>query len=259
MHRIWRIANKCHWLESALSIVLCACTMGPDYLRPYVEVPSVWRIDAAEAADISNIAWWDQFEDPVLSDLVRTALANNKDLQISTANVDQAFAQYGIVRSAQFPQVNAGASAARERGSPNAPVPGGRIVNDYVVNLSRSPVTPRKASAKRHDCSESDPKRVPSRRVTTSRLKRNTATRRREYRSSNVRSLGRKTSSVCCSGRIPARSPAVATSIVSSFRLCRADCRQRSSSAVQISGKPNSCSSPPMRTSALLVRHTFPT
>jgi len=121
-----------------LAVPLSACMVGPDYLRPEVEVPAAWRLGATEASRISNIAWWDQFQDPVLSDLVRTALANNKDLEIATANVDQAFAQYGIARSAQFPQVNGGVSAARERSSANGPLPGGRTVNDYAVNLSAS-------------------------------------------------------------------------------------------------------------------------
>ena len=75
------------------------------------------------------MVWWDQFQDPVLSDLVRTALANNKDLQIATANIDQALAQYGITRSAQFPQINLGASAGRpapkgaEAAATSAPLP----------------------------------------------------------------------------------------------------------------------------------------
>src|SRR4051794_30606114 len=102
-----------------------ACTVGPDYRRPDIDVPPAWRVGDTEAAAVSNVVWWDQFEDSALSDLVRRALASNKDLAIATANVDQAFAQYGIVRSAQFPQVNGGASVARERGSPNTPVPGG--------------------------------------------------------------------------------------------------------------------------------------
>src|SRR5207245_5378788 len=87
---------------------LFSCMVGPDYRRPEVDVPAAWRLGATEAVEIANIAWWDQFQDPVLSELVRTALANNKDLEIATASVDQAAAQYGIVRSAQFPQVNAG-------------------------------------------------------------------------------------------------------------------------------------------------------
>ncbi|HEV3238767.1 MAG TPA: efflux transporter outer membrane subunit [Casimicrobiaceae bacterium] len=121
-----------------LAMPLAACMVGPDYRRPEVEVPAAWRLGETEAGNLSNIAWWDQFEDPVLSDLVRAALANNKDLEIATANVDQAFAQYGIARAAQFPQVNGGVSAARERSSANAPLPGGRTVNDYAVNLSAS-------------------------------------------------------------------------------------------------------------------------
>jgi multidrug efflux system outer membrane protein len=121
-----------------LAMSLSACMVGPDYRRPEVDVPAAWRLGATEAGQISNIAWWEQFQDPVLSNLVRTALENNKDLEIATANVDQASAQYGIVRSAQFPQVNGGASVARERSSANAPLPGGRTVNDYAVNLSAS-------------------------------------------------------------------------------------------------------------------------
>ena len=124
-------------LALLLAMPLSACVVGPDYRRPEVELPVAWRLGATEAGEISNIAWWDQFQDPVLSNLVRTALANNKDLEIATANVDQAFAQYGIVRSAQFPQVNAGASATRERSSANILL-GGRTFTDYGVNLSAS-------------------------------------------------------------------------------------------------------------------------
>jgi multidrug efflux system outer membrane protein len=120
-----------------LAVPLSACMVGPDYRRPEVDVPAAWRLGATEAGEISNIAWWDQFQDPVLSSLVRTALANNKDLAIATANVDQAYAQYGIVRSAQFPQVNAGASVVRERSSANV-VLGGQTFTDYGVNLSAS-------------------------------------------------------------------------------------------------------------------------
>jgi outer membrane protein, multidrug efflux system len=120
---------------------LSGCTVGPDYRRPDIEVPVAWRLGPTEANEISNIAWWDRFKDPVLSNLVRTALANNKDLKIATANVDQAAAQYGIVRSAQFPQVNANASATREGVSQTTAlaVPAGKHVFDnYGVNLSAS-------------------------------------------------------------------------------------------------------------------------
>jgi multidrug efflux system outer membrane protein len=124
-----------------LAMPLSACMVGPDYQRPDVDVPAAWRLGATEASAIANIVWWDQFQDPALSDLVRTALANNKDLAIATANVDQAMAQYGIVRSAQFPQLNGGATAERQGLSRTTALgsAGGRgQFNDFAVNLSAS-------------------------------------------------------------------------------------------------------------------------
>ncbi|HYR34063.1 MAG TPA: efflux transporter outer membrane subunit [Burkholderiales bacterium] len=121
-------------------MLLAGCMVGPDYRRPEVATPAAWRLESAQADQISNVGWWEQFQDPVLPALVREAVASNKDLKIATANVEQAFAQYGITRSALFPQVDASASAARQRASSTAgpvPVPPGRdTFNDFAVDLS---------------------------------------------------------------------------------------------------------------------------
>jgi multidrug efflux system outer membrane protein len=125
-----------------LAIGAAGCTVGPDYRRPALDVPSAWRLSTEEVAHISDVAWWDRFGDPVLSHLVRTALENNKDLAIATANVDQAFAQYGIARSVLYPQLDANASAERQRLSERtrpSPVPAGRqAFDDYRLNVSAS-------------------------------------------------------------------------------------------------------------------------
>jgi len=42
-----------------------------------------WK--TAQAGEISNAAWWEQFQDPVLARLVGQALESNKDLEIATA------------------------------------------------------------------------------------------------------------------------------------------------------------------------------
>ncbi len=127
-------------LALALTVALAACTLGPDYRRPEVETPAAWRSPVGEASDVANLAWWEQFQDPALTALVVDAVRNNKDLKIATANVEAAFAQYGITRSALFPQVDAQASATRERASRNAgPVPlpsGGRTFNDFSADLT---------------------------------------------------------------------------------------------------------------------------
>lgn len=133
-----RIHSRHALAASVLALAVCGCAVGPDYRRPAVEVPAAWRLSPTEAAEISNADWWDQFQDPVLSDLVKTALENNKDLRIATASVDQAFAQYGITRSAQFPQVSADASATRQRASSNTTLPVGGTYNDFQLNLSAS-------------------------------------------------------------------------------------------------------------------------
>jgi multidrug efflux system outer membrane protein len=137
--------NRCILRSRSLALsfvtLLSACMVGPDYRRPAVDAPKAWRFSVNETHEISNVAWWDQFHDPALSNLVRAALKSNLDLEIAAANVDQAAAQYGITRSAQFPQVSAGASAARERVSQTTALtvpPGKQVFNDYGVNLSAS-------------------------------------------------------------------------------------------------------------------------
>ena len=121
-------------------VVLAACTLGPDYHRPEVETPAAWRTPVSDAGEIANLAWWEQFQDPALSALVAEAAHNNKDLAIATARVEEAYAQYGITRAAQLPQVDASASAVRERASENAgpaPVPGSRAMfSDLSTGVS---------------------------------------------------------------------------------------------------------------------------
>ena len=69
--------------------VLAACTVGPDYVRPAVDTPNAWRIDYPKAADVANTKWWEQFGDPVLNELIETALRDNRDVRIAAARVDQ--------------------------------------------------------------------------------------------------------------------------------------------------------------------------
>ena len=102
-------------LASLLSLIASGCMVGPDYVRPPVDAPAAWRLSEPEAKDLANTAWWEQFGDPVLNDLVGTALRENKDLLIASARIDEFAGKYGFVRSALFPQVGAGYEAKRQR------------------------------------------------------------------------------------------------------------------------------------------------
>ncbi len=96
-------------------LLLGGCTMGPDYVRPKVDAPAAFRFEPAAAADTANTAWWKQFADPVLDQLIDTALANNLSVMIAAANVEQALAVITQTRSALFPQIGYSGSGERTR------------------------------------------------------------------------------------------------------------------------------------------------
>lgn len=99
------------------SLSLAACTVGPDYVRPQVDAPAAWRIDYPKAADIANTKWWEQYGDPVLNDLVETAIRENRDIRIAAARVDQFIGGVTATRSQLYPQVGYGADVSRFQGS----------------------------------------------------------------------------------------------------------------------------------------------
>jgi len=94
---------------------LYGCMMGPNYQRPEVDTPQAWRFEDKEAKDVVNTAWWEQFNDPVLNDLIQRALLENKDIKIAAARVEEFIGRYGTTRAALFPQVGAGAGYGRQR------------------------------------------------------------------------------------------------------------------------------------------------
>ena len=52
-------------------------------------MPSQYRFAMAETAGAADTRWWTAFGDPVLDQLVDEALANNEDLRIAAARVDE--------------------------------------------------------------------------------------------------------------------------------------------------------------------------
>ena len=107
------------------ALTLAGCAVGPTYQRPEVPIPAQWQVDIQTANDLANTTWWNQFQDPVLDNLIQIALQENKDVQIAAARVEEYMGRYGVTRSAQFPQVGANAAGARTRSSENGALPPG--------------------------------------------------------------------------------------------------------------------------------------
>jgi multidrug efflux system outer membrane protein len=101
-----------------LALLLAGCMLGPNYHRPTVDAPAVYR--GATPANTSTASlgaerWSEVFHDPVLQQLIRSALQQNYDVRIAAARVLQAQAQLGITRANEFPTLNAGGEAFTER------------------------------------------------------------------------------------------------------------------------------------------------
>jgi len=99
-----------------IGLVAASCTVGPDYKRPDVSVPPVFRgadsgPPVASAASFGDLAWWNVFQDPELQELIRTALAENYDLRIAVSRILQAQSQVTIARSQQYPTADVGVNA----------------------------------------------------------------------------------------------------------------------------------------------------
>ena len=106
-----------------LVLFVAGCMVGPDYRRPTADTPQQWRFQEQETHDLVNTPWWEQFSDPVLNDLIRTGLAENKDVKIAAARIEQFVGQYITTRAALFPQIGADASFGRERASEKGAAP----------------------------------------------------------------------------------------------------------------------------------------
>ena len=108
-------------LALLLAFSVSGCTVGPNYKRPNVDVPSTYRGSPAGDAPgdatpgLGDEKWWTVFQDEELQNLIRVALQQNYDLRIAATRVLQAQAQLGITRADQFPNLSGGANLESTR------------------------------------------------------------------------------------------------------------------------------------------------
>ncbi|CAN7372342.1 efflux transporter outer membrane subunit [Phenylobacterium sp. LjRoot219] len=114
-----RKTTVCFSLLAALATAMLSpgCTMGPDYKKPDVQVPTQYRsqLSPAEATSFADLPWWSAFNDPQLQRLINEAVTNNYDVQIAAARIEQARAELGVVRSEAYPQLDYSAGAGAQR------------------------------------------------------------------------------------------------------------------------------------------------
>jgi len=95
--------------------------VGPDYKRPEVPLPTAWRAEPLDAADVANTAWWEGFGDADLTALIQAALEANKDLRVATYRVEEYDARLQVTNAASYPQVTYNVSGTRAQRSQEQP------------------------------------------------------------------------------------------------------------------------------------------
>ncbi len=104
----------------ALSLLLAACTVGPDYHRPVLDIPTKfkeqdgWKQAEPQVA-ASGTDWWSIFRDPTLDGLERQVDVSNQNLKASEAAYHQAVAAAQAANSSFFPSAILNGSGTRSQ------------------------------------------------------------------------------------------------------------------------------------------------
>src|SRR3954469_9295173 len=89
-------------LAAVVSTVSGGCAaVGPNYERPKLPTPAQYRFVEAEAPPppLADLPWFQVFDDPALQALIRESIANNLDLRIAAARVEEMRARAGLGKS----------------------------------------------------------------------------------------------------------------------------------------------------------------
>lgn len=111
---------------TAMTVILilggCAA-VGPDYTAPETRVSDTWHtpmkggLDAGPPNVRELSQWWITFEDPILCELIKQAIADNLDLKEALARVREARANRGVASAGLFPTFDASGQITQSKGS----------------------------------------------------------------------------------------------------------------------------------------------
>jgi multidrug efflux system outer membrane protein len=107
-----------------LALLLGACAVGPDYVRPALPSAAAYPEVVGGVAEV-GAAWWEGFAEPELDRLVVRALAANAELRLAVARVEEAAAQFDDTSAAGLPAVDATAGDSGYKVSTGSYVPVG--------------------------------------------------------------------------------------------------------------------------------------
>ena len=75
-----------------LLLLVAGCATGPDYHRPDLALPEAWRTTGTATNSLADLSYSDLYRDPVLNELITTALSNSPDVRSAIARIEEAAA-----------------------------------------------------------------------------------------------------------------------------------------------------------------------
>ena len=108
-----RLAGFCASL--LLAAGLAGCATGPDYHRPDLSLPDAWRFSDVSTNSLAAMPYTDLYRDPVLNQLIATALSNSPDVRSAMARIEQAAAALRIQQADYWPALNGSATYSKAR------------------------------------------------------------------------------------------------------------------------------------------------
>ena len=128
----------------AMGVIVVSCTqVGPDYEQPALEVPDEWSAPTRAGLRTQPselVAWWQSFDDPVLTDLVERAYRRNYSLEAAGLRVLEARAQLAIAVGSAYPQSQRaiGGAAHIQASKANANTGGGGDLSYWQYDVAAS-------------------------------------------------------------------------------------------------------------------------
>ncbi|TCK33801.1 NodT family efflux transporter outer membrane factor (OMF) lipoprotein [Paraburkholderia sp. BL8N3] len=124
VRRRWPAAARTAAGIVAAAVSLSGCMVGPDYHQPDAKalgIPDNWHASLPHGGSVAELArWWRRFDDPVLSQLIDAAQADNPNLDVAISRVREAQAQQRGSVAALLPQLNATGSFDRSNSNTQA-------------------------------------------------------------------------------------------------------------------------------------------
>ncbi len=105
-------------------LMVGGCTLGPTFEQPSLFAPSSWfasrpapppAVPSHTVAEPVDTAWWQSFNDPILTELAQQVARSNLNVRLATVRLAESRLQRGVTAADEYPNLNGNASYTREK------------------------------------------------------------------------------------------------------------------------------------------------